>query len=387
MPGLFLGVRRHTPPLSIVRKLESEGGASALQAIQFALVSDELFMQRALALAEQGRHSVSPNPMVGCVIVRDGAILAEGWHRRAGEAHAEIEALRRCDDPRGATMVVTLEPCSHHGRTPPCVEAVIASGVARVVIAMSDPNHLVDGGGIAALRAAGIEVVTGVLEAEARRQNEKFAWAIAHKLPFVLVKAAMTLDGKLATVTRDSQWITSEAARERSLALREEYDAILVGAGTVKADDPRLTRRLGMATTPWTRVVLDGDGDVPPHAQLFNDGGRTIVFTSAPARIAGSAEVIAIEGRADLARVFGELYTRGIHSLMIEGGSVVHSEVIRLGLWQKMMLFVAPMLVGGADAPAIFGGEAVSRLTEAYTFRFDRVELVGRDLMITAYPV
>ena len=355
--------------------------------LQFALVSDELFMQRALALAERGRHSVSPNPMVGCVIVRDGAVIAEGWHQRAGEAHAEIEALRRCDDPRGATMYVTLEPCSHHGRTPPCADTVIASGVARVVIAMSDPNHLVDGGGIAALRAAGIEVVTGVLEAEARRQNEKFAWAIAQKPPFVLVKAAMTLDGKLATVTRDSQWITSEAARERSLALREEHDAILVGAGTVKADNPRLTRRLGLATTPWTRVVLDGDGDVPPHAQLFTDGGRTIVFTSAPSRITGSAEVIGIDGRADLARVFGELHARGIHSLMVEGGSIVHSEVIRLGLWQKMVLFVAPMLVGGADAPAIFGGEAVSRLTEAYTFRFDRVELVGRDLMITAYPV
>jgi diaminohydroxyphosphoribosylaminopyrimidine deaminase/5-amino-6-(5-phosphoribosylamino)uracil reductase len=350
-------------------------------------VSDEHFMQRALALAERGRHSVSPNPMVGCVIVRDGAAIAEGWHERAGEAHAEVHALSAAKDARGATMVVTLEPCSHHGRTPPCADAVIASGVARVVIAMTDPNELVNGGGIAALRAAGIEVVTGVLEAEARRQNEKFVWATSQKLPFVLVKAGMTLDGKLATVTRDSQWITSEAARERSLALREEYDAILVGAGTVKADNPRLTRRLGLATTPWTRVVLDGDGDLPPHAQLLTDGGRTIVFTSAPSRLNTAAEVVPIDGRADLRRIFGELYTRGIRSLLVEGGSVVHSEVIRHGLWQKMVLFVAPMLVGGADAPSIFAGEAVSRLTEAYTFRFDRVELVGRDLMVVAYPI
>jgi diaminohydroxyphosphoribosylaminopyrimidine deaminase/5-amino-6-(5-phosphoribosylamino)uracil reductase len=324
--------------------------------------------------------------MVGCVIVRDGAVLAEGWHRRAGEPHAEINALRSCDDARGATMYVTLEPCSHHGRTPPCAEAVIASGLSRVVIALSDPNELVNGGGIAALRGAGIDVATGVLESEARRQNEKFLWAVTHKLPFVLVKAAMTLDGKLATVTRDSQWITSEVAREWSLALREEYDAILVGSGTVKADNPRLTRRLGKATTPWTRVVLDGDGDVPPHAQLFTDGGRTIVFTGEPARITGGADVVAVEGRVDLARVFAELYARGIHSVIVEGGSVVHSEVIRQGLWQKMVLFVAPMVVGGADAPAIFAGQAVSRLTEAYRFRFDRCELVGSDLMIVAYP-
>ena len=342
-------------------------------------------MQRALQLAERGRYSVSPNPMVGALIVRDGAVLAEGWHERAGEPHAEINALRACDDPRGATMYVTLEPCSHHGRTPPCADAVIASGVTRVVIAMTDPNELVDGRGIAALRAAGIDVVTGVLESEARRQNEKFVWAVSQKLPFVLVKAAMTLDGKLATVTRESQWITSERAREASLALREEYDAILAGSGTVKADNPRLSRRLGLATTPWTRVVLDGDGDVPPHAQLFTDGGRTIVFTSNPSRIT-SGEIVPIDGRADLGRVFGELYARGVRSVIVEGGSIVHSEVIRQGLWQKMVLFVAPMLVGGADAPAIFAGQAVSRLTDAYRFRFDRCELVGSDLMITAYP-
>ena len=344
-------------------------------------------MQRALELAEKGRYTVSPNPMVGCVIVRDGEVVASGWHRRAGEAHAEIEALRNCDDPRGCTMYVTLEPCSHHGRTPPCADAVIASGVSRVVIAMSDPHHVVDGRGIAALRAAGIDVVTGVLEAEARRLNEKFVWSITQKLPFVLVKAAMTIDGKLATVTRDSQWITGEAARERSLMLREEYDGIVVGSGTVCTDNPRLTRRLGLAgeATPWTRVVLDGDGEIPPHAQLLGDGGRTLVFTSKPERLE-QAETIRVDGRADLVRVFAELYARGVHSIIVEGGAQLHSEVIRRGLWQKMILFVAPMIVGGADAPAIFTGEAVSKLTDAYRFRFDRAELVGRDLMIVAYP-
>lgn len=352
--------------------------------------SDAAFMHRALALAEQGRYTVSPNPMVGCVIVRDGEVIAEGWHHRAGEAHAEIDALRHCDNPKGATMYVTLEPCSHHGRTPPCSEAVIASGVARVVVAMADPNDLVNGRGLEAIRAAGIEVTTGVVEAEARRLNESFVWSVSQKLPFVLVKAGMTLDGKLATVDRDSQWITEEAAREKSLLLREEYDAILVGSGTVRSDNPRLTRRLNLAgdATPWTRVVLDGDGDVPPTAQLLTDGGRTILFTARPARYDASPnlEIVPAEGRVDLQRVFGELHARGIRSLIVEGGALVHSEVIRRGLWQKMILFIAPMLVGGADAPALFSGEGVRRLTDAYRFRFDRVEFVGSDVMVTAYP-
>jgi diaminohydroxyphosphoribosylaminopyrimidine deaminase/5-amino-6-(5-phosphoribosylamino)uracil reductase len=354
-----------------------------------SLVTDHAFMQRALELAQQGRYTVSPNPMVGCVIVRDGVIIAEGFHRRAGEAHAEVEALRGTD-ARGATMYVTLEPCSHHGRTPPCAEAVVAAGVKRVVVAMEDPNDVVNGRGMEKLRAAGIDVTVGVMEAEARRLNEKFAWAESQKLPFVLVKAGMTLDGKLATVARESQWITSEGAREASLRLREEYDAIVVGGGTVKSDDPRLTRRLGLAgeATRWTRVVLDGDGNVQPHAQILNDGGNTILFTAAPARYAASPnlEIVATEGRVDLERVFGELHARGIRSVIVEGGALVHSEVIRRGLWQKMILFIAPLLVGGAEAPSIFSGEGVPRLTDAYRFRFDRVEQLGTDLVVVAYP-
>lgn len=347
-------------------------------------------MRRAIELAERGRYTVSPNPMVGCAIVRDGVVIAEGWHRRAGEAHAEIDALQQCADPRGATMYVTLEPCAHRGRTGPCADAAIAAGLARVVVAMEDPNDVVNGRGLAALRAAGIDVTLGVLEAEARRLNEKFVWSVTQKLPFVLVKAGMTLDGKLATVARESQWITAEAAREAGLRLREEYDAIVIGSGTVKSDNPRLTRRLGLAgdTTTWTRVVLDGDGEVPPHAQLLTDGGRTILFTSAPHRYpaAPNLEVIESEGRFDLERVFGELHARGIRSVIIEGGALVHSEVIRRGLWQKMTLFIAPLLVGGAEAPALFSGEGVPRLTDAYRFRFDRVEQLGSDVMVVAYP-
>jgi diaminohydroxyphosphoribosylaminopyrimidine deaminase / 5-amino-6-(5-phosphoribosylamino)uracil reductase len=352
-------------------------------------VADDIFMRRALELAERGRYGVSPNPMVGCVIVRDGTIIAEGWHRRAGEAHAEVDALRKCD-ARGATMYVTLEPCCHTGRTPPCTNAIREAGVARVVIAMRDPNEVVNGHGIEQLQ--GIEVTTGVLEHEARRLNEKFSWAKSQKLPFVLLKAGMTLDGKLATITRESQWITSSDARERSLMLREEYDAVAIGSGTLIADNPRLTRRLGVSDsiTPYTRVVLDAGGEAPAHAQLFADGGRTILFTPrAPQDLASSVEVVelpTLNRRLDLVVVLRELYARGIQSLLVEGGSLVHSDFISRGLWQKMIVFVAPAIVGGADAPSIFAGEPVSRLTDAYRFRFDRVEVVGSDLMITAYP-
>jgi diaminohydroxyphosphoribosylaminopyrimidine deaminase / 5-amino-6-(5-phosphoribosylamino)uracil reductase len=351
-------------------------------------VTDEQFMRRALEIAERGRYSTSPNPMVGCVIVRDGTVVSEGWHHRAGEAHAEVEALRGAD-ARGATMYVTLEPCAHQGRTPPCVDAVIASGIRRAVIAMRDPHDVVDGKGIETLRASGIDVTTGICESEARRLNEKFVWAVSQNLPFVTIKAAITLDGKLATAGGDSQWITGEEARQRSLALREEYDAILVGSGTVRADNPRLTRRLGLnqSITPWTRIVLDGDGDMPPHAQLLGDGVRTIVFGSAEVESAPNVEVIRTTGRADLASVLAEVYARGVQSVIVEGGALVISEFLRAGLWQKMVLFVAPMVVGGGSAPSILRGEGVSRLTDAYRFRFDRVEMVGRDLMITAYPI
>jgi len=324
-------------------------------------------MRRALNLAERGRYSVSPNPMVGCVIVRDGNVIAEGWHRRAGEPHAEIEALRNVD-ARGATMFVTLEPCTHHGRTPPCVDAIIDAGIARVVIAMCDP-HDVAAGGIEKLRAIGIEVITGVLENEARRLNEIFIHAVTHRRPFVLLKAGMTLDGKLATVTRESRWITSEAARQKSLELREQYDAILAGGGTVRDDNPRLTRRIGWNTTAWTRVVLDRRRIVPPDAHVLTDGGATIHVTE----------------DVDIETLLSDLYARGIQSLIVEGGSKVLSEFIRRGLWQKMIVFVAPMIVGGDAAPSIFSGEGVAKLTDAYRFRFDRVEMVGGDVMIEVY--
>lgn len=356
-------------------------------------MSDETMMRRALELAEKGRYGVSPNPMVGCVIARDGRVIGEGFHEQAGLPHAETRALRAvAGDARGAEVFVTLEPCSHFGRTPPCADALIAAGVSRVTIATGDPNSEVNGRGIERLRAAGIEVGIGLCRDEAERQNETFLFSTLARRPFLVLKAGMSLDGKLATAQRNSRWITSEESRHRSLALREEYDAILIGSGTVRDDDPQLTRRLGLAPTTrkWTRIVVDGTGDLPAAARILNDGEPTLVFADrhwpSPA---GNVEIVSLPasgGRLDLEAVLEQAFARGIRSILAEGGSLLHSEIIRRGLWQKMIVFVAPMIVGGADAPSIFGGEGAAQLTDAWRFRFDRFERVGPDLMMVAYP-
>lgn len=332
--------------------------------------------------------------MVGCVIARGERMIGEGFHVRAGLAHAEREALAACsEDPAGATMYVTLEPCSHVGRTPPCVDAVIEARVARVVIAMQDPNPLVNGEGVRRLRDAGIDVVVGIGESAAQRLNEKFVTNCREQRPFVLLKAAMTLDAKLATVARRSQWITGPEAREQSLRLREEYDAILVGSGTVSADDPQLTRRLGLssAITPWTRVVVDSTNALPRQARVLHDGGRTIVYSAHPEELGETtAELVRIDvakGGADLRPVLADLFERGVRSIIAEGGAVLHTSLIEQKLWDKMVIFVAPMIVGGAEAPALFGGAGgIAELGDAHRFRFDSVETVGADLAITAYP-
>jgi len=347
-------------------------------------------MLRALALAERGRFSVSPNPMVGCVLVKDGRVIGEGFHAQAGQPHAEVEALTACtESPEGATAYVTLSPCNHTGRTPPCTEALASARVARVVVAVDDPNSIARESGRDFLLRHGIEVEVGVLMAEATRLNEKFLYAVTNRTPFVLLKAAMSLDGKLATVLGDSQWITSEAAREKSLELREEYDAILLGGGTVIADDPRLTRRLGRnnAITPWLRVILDGGGRVPSTSRVLADGGRTLIYTSRPERIAAHPmlEIVKVPRAVEIPALLTDLYSRGVQSVIVEGGPLVHSAFVRERLWQKLTAFVAPCFVGG-DAPAILQKTGVTALRDAERFRFDACEMVGSDLMVTAYP-
>jgi diaminohydroxyphosphoribosylaminopyrimidine deaminase/5-amino-6-(5-phosphoribosylamino)uracil reductase len=355
---------------------------------------DEQFMARALELAQRGRFSVSPNPMVGCVVVRDGEVIGEGFHQRAGMAHAEVEALRSCRvSAMGATVYTNLEPCNHTGRTPPCTEVLRAAGVQRVVIGIQDPHPRVDGRGLQALQEAGIEVTVNVLREEAEKLNERFLFAARSKRPFTLVKAGMTLDGKLATVDRDSRWITSEAAREKSLELREEYDAIMVGSGTVVSDDPQLTRRLGWnsSITPWLRVVLDARDEVPPTARLLQDGQPTLLIRGRTSGFAdqGNVEVVTLpvrDGKFDLQEVLMLLGSRSVQSLIVEGGSMLLTDMIQRRLWQKVILFVAPLLVGGRDAPSIFSGDGIRRLADAHRLRFDHVEPVGEDLMVVAYP-
>ena len=358
---------------------------------------DESYMREALRIAEYARGRTSPNPLVGAVIVRDGAIVASGWHRAAGEPHAEIHALRMAGElARGATLYVTLEPCAHHGRTGPCAEAVIAAGLARVVIALSDPNPLVAGRGIHLLTAAGIEVTTGICEDEARRQNEIFLKWVTTKRPFVTLKTAMTLDGKIASHTGASRWITGAAARARVHAYRNEYDAILVGIGTVLADDPSLTTRLehGTGKNPL-RIVLDSEARTPLDAKLVADGAApTIIVVSERAdhrrvnllRACGAEVVTLGTQRVDIAALLDYLGAREITSLFVEGGAAVNWSLLAGGSVDKVHAFIAPMLMGGETAKTPIGGTGFDSPQTALRLRDVTVEQLGADILVTGYP-
>ena len=358
---------------------------------------DESYMREALRIAEYARGRTSPNPLVGAVIVRDGAIVASGWHRAAGEPHAEIHALRMAGElARGATLYVTLEPCAHHGRTGPCAEAVIAAGLARVVVALSDPNPLVAGRGIHLLTAAGIEVTTGVCEDEARRQNEIFLKWVTTKRPFVTLKTAMTLDGKIASHTGASRWITGAAARARVHAYRNEYDAILVGIGTVLADDPSLTTRLehGTGKNPL-RIVLDSEARTPLDAKLVADGAApTIIVVSERAdhrrvnllRACGAEVVTLGTQRVDIAALLDYLGAREITSLFVEGGAAVNWSLLAGGSVDKVHAFIAPMLMGGETAKTPIGGTGFDSPQTALRLHDMTVEQVGTDILVTGYP-
>ena len=358
---------------------------------------DESYMREALRIAEYARGRTSPNPLVGAVIVRDGTIVASGWHRAAGEPHAEIHALRMAGElARGATLYVTLEPCAHHGRTGPCAEAVIAAGLARVVVALSDQNPLVAGRGIHLLTAAGIEVTTGVCEDEARRQNEIFLKWVTTKRPFVTLKTAMTLDGKIASHTGASRWITGAAARARVHAYRNEYDAILVGIGTVLADDPSLTTRLehGTGKNPL-RIVLDSEARTPLDAKLVADGAApTIIVVSERAdhrrvnllRACGAEVVTLGTQRVDIAALLDYLGAREITSLFVEGGAAVNWSLLAGGSVDKVHAFIAPMLMGGETAKTPVGGTGFDSPQTALRLHDMTVEQVGTDILVTGYP-
>lgn len=360
------------------------------------------WMRRALELAEAGRYGASPNPMVGAVVLdSQGRVVGEGAHLRFGGPHAEAVALAAAGAAaRGGTLVVNLEPCVHYGHTPPCVDAILAAGVSRVVIGTCDPNPRVNGKGVAALQAAGVEVIVGEEEDACRELNHRFLHFMSHGLPYVSLKMALTLDGKIAARGGKSRWITSEASRKAGYALREEMDAVLVGVGTVLADDPRLVRHLGRNPDPrvW-RVVLDSRLRTPPTAALLaRDPEHVLVFCvpDAPADrrrelAARGAQVVEVaddgRGRVNLHAVLRELADRGVSSVLVEGGGEVHWSFFAEGLAQRVYAFVAPMILGGREAIPAVGGSGFSAPQEGTKLRFLQVRELDGDLALVAEVV
>ncbi len=329
--------------------------------------------------------------MVGALLVRDGEVVGSGWHRQVGGPHAEVEALREAGSrARGATLYVTLEPCSHFGRTPPCVDAVLAAGIARVVACHRDPNPRVSGQGFAKLREAGVEVEVGTLAEEAVRLNLRFLVATILGRPEVTLKWAMSLDGRIATATGQSQWISSPPARRWALALREEHDAILVGSGTVLADDPRLDRRLRLAAGPNVRIVLDRRLRISPEARLFSIAGPVLIYTEAgssertEALTARGAEVISLPS-VEPKSVLLDLHKRGIQSVLVEGGSEALASFVAEGCYDRVMVDCAPLLIGGKGAPGPLGGAGIAALDAAARLEKFEVGRRGSDLVLSTH--
>jgi len=375
-------------------------------------MSDAQFMRLALRLARRGYGTTSPNPMVGAVLVKGGKIIGHGWHRRAGLPHAEIEALRdaqkRGHDPHGATLYVTLEPCSTHGRTPPCSDAIIAAGIKRVVVGATDPNPKHSGRAFGILRRAGDCAPYQLLADECIRLNEAFNHWIVHRTPFVTVKAAMTLDGKIATATGESKWITGEQARAFGMKLRQGSDAVLVGINTVLADNPSLTARAKMKDGRWKmakpirRIVLDSLARTPLDAKVVNDAFAAlttiIVSKRAPKnRVAALAQrvnavVAPLANSAlrtshpalDLCWLLKKLGSENVISLLVEGGGEVNASFLRGGLVQRVAFFYAPKILGGRASRKAVAGEGAGNLAEAIQLRNVEWRQLGPDLLLTA---
>ncbi|MCL4681910.1 MAG: bifunctional diaminohydroxyphosphoribosylaminopyrimidine deaminase/5-amino-6-(5-phosphoribosylamino)uracil reductase RibD [Rhodocyclaceae bacterium] len=348
-------------------------------------------MARALRLAEKGLTTTTPNPRVGCVLVKDAAVVGEGWHERAGEPHAEIHALNAAGNlARGATAYVTLEPCSHHGRTPPCADALIAAGVARVVAAMRDPNPQVAGRGLEQLRAAGIETADGLLAHEARELNIGFVSRMERGRPWLRLKLAASLDGKTALNNGKSQWITGPEARRDGHAWRARACAILTGAGTVRDDDPRLTVRDIETSRQPLRVVVDSRFETPPTARIL-DGGNTLIVAAADdaakaaALRAAGAEVLVLpspQGKVDLPRLLRLLAERGVNELHVEAGHKLNGSLVREGLVDELLLYFAPAILGSGRE--MFPLPELSDLAGRRDLKILDLRRLGADIRILA---
>ncbi len=356
--------------------------------------ADHAHMARALVLARRPLFSPHPNPRVGCVLVRDGQVVGEGWHRQAGGPHAEVEALQAAGDrARGATAYVTLEPCSHHGRTPPCADALIAAGVARVVVAMRDPNPKVAGQGLNKLEAAGVAVAHGLLADEAEALNPGFLKRMRQGLPWVRSKLAMSLDGRTAMASGESRWITGEAARADVQRLRARADALLTGSGTVLADDPRLTLRQAQLGSPVLRqplrVVVDGRARLPAHARLLRQPGQTLIATAVRASVPAGAEAVVLpaeNGRVDLPALLRELARREINEVMVEAGPGLNGALLSAGLIDELIIYMAPVLMADA-ARGLFTLPGLERMDRAVRLQWLEMRAIGDDWRIRARPI
>lgn len=357
----------------------------------------ERFMRRALELAEQGAGRTNPNPLVGAVVVKEGRIVGQGYHERFGGPHAEIVALDAAGcEAEGADLYVSLEPCAHWGKTPPCTERIISSGVKRVFVAIRDPNPLVDGRGLTRLKEAGLEVIEGILEKEARRLNEPFFKFITTKRPFVVLKLALSLDGKVATRAGESRWITNERSQELVHRLRNRYAAVLVGVNTILKDDPQLTARLEGARDPW-RIILDSRGRTPLEAKILNlkSPAPTVIATTEQmpqekeaALLSRGARVWRLEardGRVDLEALLERLAAEGCDSLLVEGGPTVAAGFLEAGLVDKVIFIIAPKIIAGVEAPSAVGGQGVARLEEAWKLKDISVRMLDGDLVYEGY--
>lgn len=356
--------------------------------------ADHAHMARALRLAERGLYTTAPNPRVGCVVVKEGRVVGEGWHVRAGEPHAEVHALRAAGEAaRGATVYVTLEPCSHHGRTPPCANALIDAGVARVVAAMRDPNPQVAGSGQALLTLAGIRVEVGLLEAESRELNIGFIARMTRGRPWLRVKTASSLDGKTALLNGESKWITGAAARADVQAWRARACAILTGVGTVLADDPRMNvRDLDTPRQPL-KVIVDSHLKTPPTAQILHGGALIACAVDDPAKRtaleAAGAQVLRIpgpQGRVGLAALIGELGKRGLNEIHVEAGATLNGALLDAGLVDEWVAYLAPLVLGDA-ARGVFGLPPLTDMADRLPFQLLDSRQIGNDLRLTLRPV
>ncbi len=357
-------------------------------------------MRRALELAQRARGRTSPNPMVGALVVRRGKIVGEGYHSRAGHPHAEIEALRRAGDKaRSADLYVNLEPCCHFGRTPPCTDAIIQAEIKRVFVGMKDPNSQVSGKGLRSLKAKGIVVVSGVLKEECLKLNESFIKVMKTGMPFVILKTAMSLDGKIATRSGDSRWITGKLARNHVHKIRNQVDAILVGTETVLKDNPRLTCRLetGAVKHP-VRIILDRRNRIPLTAKVFkNSRFQKVIYVTGPdissrrLKTLVYRKVEILNGKSSkngfhIKPLLKELANRGMNSILIEGGAELNASVVKAGVVDRVVAFISPVLIGGTQAPGFLGGQGVMKVNDAMNLKDIVVTKIGEDLMVEATP-